>query len=155
MQRHLIKAWKQVCQKKKKKTSVSSKYFIQKDQLSKCVIIFLSDCYVLNFVSPTHRFICYCLVTKLCLTLCDPLDWSMPGFPVLHYLLEFVQTHVHWVSGTIQPSHLLSSPSLLALNLPQHQSLFQWVGSSHQMAKVLELQLQYQSFQWKFRVDFL
>ena len=155
MQRHLIKAWKQVCQKKKRKQVCQASISYKKISLVNALLFFLSDCYVLNFVSPTHRFICYCLVTKLCLTLCDPLDWSMPGFPVLHYLLEFVQTHVHWVSGTIQPSHLLSSPSLLALNLPQHQSLFQWVGSSHQMAKVLELQLQHQSFQWKFRVDFL
>ena len=68
----------------------------------------------------------------------------MPGFPVL-YLPEFAQTHVHRVSDAIQPSHPLSPPSPLALNLSQHQSLFQWVGSSHQVAKVVELQLQHQS----------
>ena len=74
----------------------------------------------------------------------------MPGFSVLHYLPEFTQTHVHWVRDTIQPSHPLLSPSPLVLNLSQHQSLFQWVGSSHQVAKVLELQ--HQSFQWIFRL---
>ena len=77
----------------------------------------------------------------------------MPGFPVLHYLLEFAQTHVHWIRDSIQPSPPLSPPSPPALNLSQHQGLFQWVGSSEQMAKVLELQLQHQSFQWIFRVD--
>ena len=78
----------------------------------------------------------------------------MLGFPVLHCLLEFVQTHVHWVGDAIQLSHSLLSPSSLAFNLSQHQGLFQWVGS-HQVVKVLELQLQHQSFQWIFRVDFL
>ena len=80
---------------------------------------------------------------------------STPDFPVLHYLLEFAQTHVHWVSDAIQPSHPLSSPSSSALNLSQQQGLFQWVRSSHQVAKVLKLQLQRQSFEWIFRVDFL
>ena len=74
--------------------------------------------------------ICCCAVTESCLIPCDPMDCSIPGFPVLHYLLEFAQTHVHWVSDAIQPSHPLSLPSLPALNLSQHQSLFQWVGSS-------------------------
>ena len=80
---------------------------------------------------------------------------SMPGFPVLHCLPEVAQTHVHWLSDVIQPSYPLSSPSPRALNLSQHQGLFKWVSSSHQVAKVLELQLQHQSFQWIFRVDFL
>ena len=70
-------------------------------------------------------------------------------------LTESAQTHVHWVGDAIQPSHPLSSPSPLALNVSQHQGLFTWVGSSHQVTKVLELQLQHQSFQWIFRVDFL
>ena len=96
-----------------------------------------------------------CLVAKSCLTLCDPMNCSMPSFPVLHYLPEFAQTHVHWVGDAIQPSHLLSPPSPPALSLPQHQGLFQWVSSSHQVAKVLELHLQHQSFRWIFRVDFL
>ena len=97
---------------------------------------------------------CYS-VAKSCPTLFGSLDHSMPGFPVFHYLLEFAQTHVHWVSDAIRPSHPLSPPSPPALNLFQHQGLFQWVGSSHQVAKVLELQLQHQSLQWIFRVDFL
>ena len=87
--------------------------------------------------------------------LCDPMDCSTPGLPVHHQLPEFTQTHVHWVSDAIQPSHPLSSPSPPALNLSQHQGLFQWVSSSHQVAKVLEFQLQHQFFQWIFRTDFL
>ena len=79
----------------------------------------------------------------------------LPGFPVLHYLPEFAQTYIHWVSDAIQPSPSLSPPSPPAFNLSQHQGLFQWVGSSHQVAKVLELQLQYQSFQRIFGIDFL
>ena len=90
-----------------------------------------------------------------CLALCDPMDCSMPGFPVLHHFPELAQTHVHWVSDVIQPSHLLSSPSPSSFYLSQHQGLFQWVGSSNQVAKVLELQLQHQSIQWTFRTDFL
>ena len=80
---------------------------------------------------------------------------STPGFPVHHQLLELTQTHVHTVSDAIQPSHPMSSPSPLTFNLSQHQGLFKWVSSSHQVAKVLEFQLQYQSFQWIFRTDLL
>ena len=93
-------------------------------------------------------------VTKLCPTLCNPMDCSMPGFPALHYLLEFVQTHVHWVGNAIQPFHPLSLPSF-ALDLFQHQRVFQGVGSSHQVARILEFQLQHQSVRWIFRVDFI
>ena len=75
-------------------------------------------------------------VAQSCLTLCDPMDCSMPGFPVHYQLLEFTQTHVHWVRDTIQPSHPLSSPSPSAFNLSQHQGLFKWVSSSHQIAKL-------------------
>ena len=89
-------------------------------------------------------------VAQSCLTLCIPMDSSMPGFPVHHQLPELAQTHVRRVSDALQPSHPLSSPSPPAFNLSQHQDLFQWVSSLHQMAKVLELQLQHQSFQWKF-----
>ena len=78
---------------------------------------------------------------------------STSGFPVHHQLLEFTQTHVHWVSDAIQPSHPLSSPSPPALNLSQHQGLFKWVSSSHEVAKVLEFQLQHQSYQWTLRSD--
>ena len=88
-----------------------------------------------------------------CPTLCDPMDCSTPGFLVLHHLLELTQTHVHQVSDAIQPSHLLSSPSPPAFNLSHYQGLFQWVSSSHQVAKVLEFQ--HQSLQWIFRTDFL
>ena len=94
-------------------------------------------------------------VAQLCPTLCNPVDCSTPDLPVHHQLLEFTQTHVHWLGDAIHPSHPLSSPSPPTLNLSQHQGLFQWVSSSHQVAKVLELQLQHQSFQWIFRVDFL
>ena len=97
--------------------------------------------------------ICCCSVAKLCPTLCVPMDCRTPGFPILHYLPEFAQTHSHWVSDAIQPSHPLSPPSLPAFSLSQHQGLFQWVDSSHQVVKVLELQYQY--FQWIFKVDFL
>ena len=85
-------------------------------------------------------------IAQLCPTLYDPMDYSTPGLPVHHQLLEFTQTHVHWVGDAIQPSHPLSSPSPPAFNLSQHQGLFQWVSSFHQVAKVLELQLQHQSF---------
>ena len=94
-------------------------------------------------------------VAQLCPTLYDPMDCSTPDLPVHHQLPEFTQTHVHWVSDAIQPSHPLLSPSPPAFNLPQHQGLFQWVSSSHQVAKVLEFQLQHQSFQWTPRTDFL
>ena len=95
-------------------------------------------------------------VAQSCLTLCDPMDGSTPGFPVHHQLPELTQTHVHCVGDAIQPSHPLLSPSPpTTFNLSQPQGLFQWVGFSHQMAKVLEFQLQHQSFQWIFRTDFL
>ena len=94
-------------------------------------------------------------VAQSCPTPCNPMDCSTPGFPVLHYLPEFAQTHVHWVDDVIQPSHPLSPLSPPALNLSQHQGLLQWVSSSHQVAKVLEFQLQHQSFQWIPRTDLL
>ena len=81
--------------------------------------------------------------------------WTAAGLPVHHQLLESTQTHVHWVGDAIQPSHPLSAPSPPALNLSQHQSLFQWVSSLHQVAEVLEFQLQHQSFQWTPRTDLL
>ena len=93
-------------------------------------------------------------VAQLCPTLCDPVNRSTPGLPVHHQLPEFTQTHVPRVGDAIQPSHPLSSPSPPAPNPSQHQGLFQWVNSSHEVAKVLEL-LQHQSFQWLFRTHFL
>ena len=80
-------------------------------------------------------------VAQSCPNLCDPMNRRTPGLHVHHQLLEFTQTHVRWVSDVIQPSHPLSSPSPLAPNPSQHQSLFQWVNSSHEVAKVLEFQL--------------
>ena len=121
-------------------------------QQEDCQQIMLTDefAYTLRF-----RFVVVVLVAKSCPTLWDSMDCTMPGFPVPYHLLEFAQTHAHWVANAIQTSHSLSPLSPSAPNLPQHQGLFQWVSSSHQVAKVLELQLQQKSFQWIFRVDFL
>ena len=93
-------------------------------------------------------------VAQLCLTVCEPMSCSTPGLPVHHQLLELAQTHVHGVGDAIQPSYHLSSPSPPVFNLSQHQGLFKWVSSLHQRAKVLEFQLQHQSFQWIYRTDF-
>ena len=106
-----------------------------------CVNLTRLQCNVIE--SNTSR----CSVTQSCQTLCDPMDYSMPGFPVLPHLQEFAQTHVHSIGNTNQPSHPLSPPSPPALNLSQNQSLFQRVSSSHEVAKVLEFWLQHQSFQ--------
>ena len=94
-------------------------------------------------------------VTQSCPTLCNPMNRSMPGLRVHQQLPEFTQTHVHQVSDVIQPSHPLSSPSPPAPNPSQHQSLFQWVNSLHEVAKVLEFQLQHRSFQRNPRADLL
>ena len=94
-------------------------------------------------------------VAQSCPTLCDPMNHSTPGLPVHHQLPEFTQTHVHRVSDAIQPSHPQSSPSPPAPNPSQHQSLFQWVNSLHEVAKVLEFQLQHHSFQRNPRADLL
>ena len=94
-------------------------------------------------------------VAQLCPPLCNPMNCSTPGLPVHHQLPEFTKTHVHWVGDAIQPPHSLSSPFPSALDLSQHQGLFQLLRSSHQGAKVLEFQLQHQSLQWIFRADLL
>ena len=94
-------------------------------------------------------------VAQSCPTLCDPMNHSTPGLPVHHQLPEFTQTHIHRVSYAVQPSHPLSSPSPPAPNPSQHQSLLQWVNSSHEVAKVLEFQLQHRSFQRNPRADLL
>ena len=94
-------------------------------------------------------------VAQSCPTLCDPMNCSTPGLPVHHQLLEFTQTHVHHVSDAIQPSHPWSSPSPPAPNPSQHRSLVQSVSSSHEVAKVLEFQLYYRSFQRNPRADLL
>ena len=93
-----------------------------------------------------------------CSVMCDslwPHESQHPGLPVHHQLLEFTQTHIHWVGDAIQPSHPLLSPSPVAINLSQHQDLFKWVSSSHQVSKVLAFQLQIQSFQWTPRTDLI
>ena len=102
----------------------------------------------------TIYFCCCCSVTKSCLILCNPMDCSMPGFPILHYLTN-AQTRVRWVDDAFQPPHSLLPASPPVFNLSHHQGLFQWFSSSHQVAKVLELQLWRQSFQWIFRIEFL
>ena len=94
-------------------------------------------------------------VTQSCPTPRDPMNRSTPGLPVHHQLPEFAQTHIHWVSDAIQPSHPLSSPSPPAPNPSQHQSLFQWVNSLDEVAKVLEFQLERHSFQRNLRADLL
>ena len=94
-------------------------------------------------------------VTQSCPTLWDPMSHRMPGLPVHHQLPESTQTYVHWIGDAIQTSRPLSSPSPPALNLSVHQGLFQWASSLHQVAKVLEFQLQHQSFQWTPRTDLL
>ena len=114
--------------------------------------------------SPKHMFIFikylsesvqFSSVAQLCLTLCDPMSCSTLGLPVHHQHPESTQTHAHRVSDAIQPSLRLSSPSPPAPNPSQHQGLFQWVNSSYEVAKVLEFQLQHQSFQWTSRTDLL
>ena len=94
-------------------------------------------------------------VAQFCPTLWEHVEHSMPGLPVHHQFPEFTQTHLHWVGDAIKPSRPLLSLSLPALNLSQHQVLFKWVSSSWQVAKVLEFQLQHQSFQWTPRADLL
>ena len=103
----------------------------------------------------TGNIYCFSSVAQWCPTLWDPMNCSMPGFPVQHQVPELTQTHVHQVGDAIQPSHPLLSPSPPISNHSQHQGLFQWVSSLHKVAKVLEFQLQHQSFQWIFRTDFL
>ena len=102
-----------------------------------------------------NRYIQISSVTQSCLTLCDPMDCSMPGFPIHHQFREFTQTHVHSFGVAILPSHPLSTSSPPTFNLSQHQGLFKWVSSSYQVPKVLKFQLQHQSFQWIFRTDLL
>ena len=98
-------------------------------------------------MSQIYSLVQFSSVAQSCQALCDPMNCSTPGLPVHHQLLEFTQTHVHQVGDATQPSHPLLSPSPLALNLFQDQGIFQRISSSHQVAKVLEFQLQHQSFQ--------
>ena len=107
-----------------------------------------------SFIKLALHIFQFSSVAYSCLTLCNPMDCNMLGFPVHHQLLVLAQTYVHWVGDAIQPSHPLSSPSPPTFSLSQHQGLFQWVSSLHQVAKVLEFQLQHQFFQWIFRTDY-
>ena len=111
--------------------------------------------FLLHWIQSAVLLFCHCSVTQSCPTLSDPMDCSRPGFCVFYHLLDVVQTHVHLVGDAIQPSQPLLSPSTPALNLSQNQGLFQWVSSLHQVAKVLEFQLQHPSFQWTPRTGLL
>ena len=117
-----------------------NKYFFKCAYIHSCVWVCMS---VFQFSS----------VTQLCLTLGNSMNHSTPGLPVHHQLPEFIQTHVHWVSDAIQSSHPLLSPDLLTFNVSQDQGLFQWVSSLHQVVKLLDFQLQHQSFQWTLRTN--
>ena len=97
---------------------------------------------------PRHTLSSVSLVAQSCPTLCDPIDYSTPGLPVNSLLQESMQTHAGWVGDAIQTSHSLSSPSPPAFNLSQYQGLLKWVSYLHWVAKILEFQLQHQSFQW-------
>ena len=116
---------------------------------------------IFRTVSPQTQdlFYLHCLqfnsVAQLCLTLCDSVGCNTSGIPLHHQLLKLAQTRVHGVGDATQPSHPLLTPSPPTFNLFQHQGLFKWVSSSHQVVKILEFQLQHQSFQWIFRTDFL
>ena len=111
-----------------------------------------------EYISPPEHLpssVPYSSATQSCLTLWDPMNCSTPGLPVHYQLPESTQTHLHWVSDAIQPTHPLLSPSPPALNLSQHQGLLKWVSSLQQVAKILEFQLQHQSFQWTPRTNLL
>ena len=143
---HVIHAFLDVCPSVNQKLAISLKWSEEWPnfrKICKLVFTFPSD----FFQKLKFWTFWFSSVALLCLTLCDPIDCSTPSLPVHHQLLELTQTHFHWVSDAIQPSHPLSSPSPPAPNPSQHQDLFQWVGSSHQVAKLLEFQLQHQSFQ--------
>ena len=128
-------------------------YMVQDRKIKAGIIIevsmdmkaFMKNYSCLNFCAFLLFF--FSSVTQSCPTLCDPMNRSTPGLPIHHQLPEFTQTHIHRVSDAIQPSHPLSSPFSPAPNPSQHQGLFQWVNSSYEVAKVLEFQLQHQSFQ--------
>ena len=108
-----------------------------------------------TLVSSIFSSVQFSSVAQSCPTLCHPMNHSTPGLPVHCQLQELTQTHVYRVGDAIQPSHPLSFPSPPAPNSSQHQGLFQWVNSSHEVAKVLEFQPQHQSFQWTPRTGLL
>ena len=135
--------------------NVLSQIYLEQNSFVKEIWLICSTKFTFEIKNGNVYYHFCCSVANLCLTLCYPINCSMLGFPILHFLLEFAQTHVHWVSDAIQPSHPLPPPSPPDLNLSHYQGLFQWVGSSHQVAKILELQFQHQTFQRIFRVCFL
>ena len=145
--------------------SVSLKFIVYGNLNTICILLLSENCINLNYVELVHSIfqvydillssVQFSSVTQACPTLCNPMYYSTPCFPVHHQPPEFTQTHIHWVGDAIQPSHPLSSPSPPTFNLSQHPGLFKWVSSSHQVIKILEFLLQHQSFQWIFRTDFL
>ena len=120
--------------------------------LKSCSLLTLKTDYIGSKGFFPSYFVC-CSVAKSCPTLHDPKDCSMPGFPVHHHLPEFAQVHVHCIGDAIQPSYPLT-PSFFVPSVPAIRD-FSRVGCSHQVTKIPVLQLQHQSFQWVFRVDFL
>ena len=110
---------------------------------------------VLTWWEGSYLKVQFSSVAQSCLNSSRPHDYSTPGFPAHHQLPKLTQTHVHWVGDAIQPSLFLLSPSPPTFNLSQHLGLFKWIRSLHQVAKILEFQLQHQSFQWIFRTNFL
>ena len=144
--------WTMICKDPEKKSLVLKVNWPEEDMLTQNQIVSKFKSILVNILSIGLLF---SSVIQLCPTLCDPMNCSMPVLPVHHQFPEFTQTHVHQVGDAIQPSHPLSSPSPPALNPSHHQGLFQWVNSSHEVPKVLEFQLQHQSFQWTPRTDLL
>ena len=123
-----------------------------------CLTALFTSASTLNWWLSSGKSVTFVVVAQLLshvLLFLTPWIEAHQAFSVLHYLLEFSQTHVHWVSDAIQQSHPLLPPTPLALILSQHQNLFQWDGFLQQVAKILELQLQHQSFQWILRLAFL
>ena len=118
-----------------------STWFLAASRFMFLALFWGKSCINIDFIIIVWVRVQFSSVAQSCPTLCGPMNRSTPGLPVHHQLPEFTQTHVHQVSDAIQPSHPLSSPSPLAPNPSQHQSLFQWVNSSHEVAKVLEFQL--------------
>ena len=119
----------------------------------KCIILFLINSW--NELGGPFLKCQFSSVTQSCPTLCDPMDYSMPGLPVYHQFLEFAQSHVHWVSDAIQPSLPLPSPSPPTFNLAQHQCLSNESVLAFMCPKYWSFSFSHQSFQWIFRIDFL
>ena len=139
--------WRLLSIKKKKKN--------RKKDTKKYAEVFFYKKYSQKFIHNINFEECSVQFSHSVVSLCDPMNRNTPGLPVHHQLPESTQTHVHCVGDAIQPSHPLSSPSSPAFNLSEHQGLFKWVSSPHQVAKVLEFQLQHQPLQWTSRTDLL